>query len=90
MQLNARLCAGECLVKSTDPNRIESAQIGELLFACGGTEEVSNPTPLFPTDGANVEGVTSTIPMDGDPGFCEGRRHRWTTRLGQGTGGTPA
>jgi hypothetical protein len=25
--------------------------------------------------------VTSTIPMDGDPGFREGRRRWWTTRL---------
>jgi hypothetical protein len=74
MLLNAGLLPGECLVKSTDPNRIGSAQIGELLFACDGTEEVSDPTPPFPIDDANVEGVTSTIPMDGDPGFREGRR----------------
>ena len=90
MLLNAGLLPGECLVKSTNPNQIGSARIGELMFACGGTEEVSNPTPPFPTDGANVEGVTSTIPMDGDPGFREGKSRRRITRLGQETGGAPA
>ena len=77
-------------MKSTDPNRIQSTQIGELLLAVDGTEEVSNLTSPFPTDGANVKGVTSTIPMVRDSGFREGRRRRWTTRLGQGTGGAPA
>ena len=86
MQLNAGLDAGECLVKSTDPNRIESTRIGELLLAVDGTEGVSNPTPPFPTDGANVEGVTLTIPMVRDTGFCEGRRRRWTTRLAKEQG----
>ena len=81
MQLNAGLDAGECLVKSTDPNRIESTRIGELPIDADGADEASVPAPQFPTDGANEEGVTSTIPMSRDPGFREGRRRWWTTRL---------
>ena len=61
--------AGECLMKSTDPNRIESIQVGELPLEVDGAEEASDPAPQIPTDGANEEGVTSTIPMVRDPGF---------------------
>ena len=64
--------AGECLMKSTDPNRIESIQVGELPLEVDGAEEVSIPAPQVPTDGANEEGVTSTIPMVRDPGFRKG------------------
>ena len=81
MQSNAGLDAGECLVKSTDPNRIESTRVGELPNDADGAEEASVPAPQIPTDGANEEGVTSTIPMVRDPGFREGRRRWWTTRL---------
>ena len=55
--------AGECLTKSTDPNRIGLSWVGELPLTHGWAEEISNPTPQFPTDGANVEGATSTIPI---------------------------
>ena len=68
---------GECLVKSTDPNRIESTRVGELPIDAGGADEASVPAPQIPTDGANEEGVTSTIPMSRDPGF----------RKGEGAGG---
>ena len=81
MQSNAGLDADECLVKSTDPNRIESTQVGELPIDADGADEASVPAPQIPTDGANEEGVTSTIPMSRDPGFREGRRRWWTTRL---------
>ena len=64
--------AGECLMKSTDPSRIEPAQVGELPLAVDGAEEASVPAPQIPTDGANEEGVTSTIPMVRDPGFRKG------------------
>ena len=81
MRLNVGLCVGECLVKSIDPNRIKSTRVGELLIDAGGADEASVPAPQIPTDGANEEGVTSIIPMSRDPGFREGRRRWWTTRL---------
>ena len=56
MQLNAGLDAGECLVKSTDPNRIESTRVGELPIDADGADEASVLAPQFPTDGANEEG----------------------------------
>ena len=68
---------GEFLMKSMDPSRIEPAQVGELPLAVDGAEEASVPAPQIPIDGANEEGVTSTIPMSRDPGF----------RKGEGAGG---
>ena len=59
----------------------ESTRVGESLIVADGADEASIPAPQFPTDGANEEGVTSTIPMSRDPGFREGRRRWWTTRL---------
>ena len=56
MQLNAGLDAGECLVKSTDPNLIESTRVDELLIDADGADEASVPAPQIPTDGANEEG----------------------------------
>ena len=44
-------------------------------------DEALIPSPQIRTDGANEEGVTSTIPMVRDPVFCEGRRRWCTTRL---------
>ena len=49
MQLNAGLDAGECLVKSTDPNRIESTRVGELPIDADGADEASVPPPQIPT-----------------------------------------
>ena len=77
MLSNAGLDAGECLMKSTDPNQIESTRVDELPVDADGAEEASVPAPQIPTDGANEEGVTSTIPMSRDPGF----------RKGEGAGG---
>ena len=45
MQLNAELDAGECLVKSTDPNQIESTLVGELPIDADGADEASVPAP---------------------------------------------
>ena len=71
MQSNAELDAGACLVKSIDPNRIESTQGGELSIDADGADEASVPAPQIPTDGANEEGVTSTIPWLGTWGFMK-------------------
>ena len=56
-------------MKSTDPNRIESTRVDELPIDADGADEASVPAPQLPTDGANEEGVTSTIPLSRDPGF---------------------
>ena len=65
------------MLKPTDPNRIESIWVGKLFAEVDGAEEAAIPAPQIPTDGANEEGVTSTIPMVRDPGF----------RKGEGAGG---
>ena len=74
MQSNAGREADECLVKSIDPNRIESIRVGESPPDVDEPEEASIPAPQIPIDGANEEGVTSIIPMYRDSGFREGRR----------------
>ena len=62
------------MMNSTDPNRIEPTRIGESPLAVDGAEEASVPAPQFPTDGANEEGGTPTIPMVRDPGFVREKK----------------
>ena len=64
-------------MKLTDPNGIKSSRVGESPIFADEADEASIPAPQIPTDGANEEGVTSTIPMSRDPGF----------RKGEGAGG---
>ena len=66
--------AGEYSAKQTDPNRIEFARVGELRFVGeDDADEVSTPAPPIPTDGANEEGGSSTIPMVRTRGFVRER-----------------
>ena len=67
MLANVMLNFGECLLKPTDPNRIQSIWVGKLFAEVDGAEEAVIPAPQVPTDGANEEGVTSTIPMSIGP-----------------------
>jgi hypothetical protein len=55
--------AGECSVKSTNPNRINPAQIGESPRTVVDAEEVSTPALRLPTDGAKCLGVSTAYPM---------------------------
>ena len=45
MQSKAGRDAGECLVKSTDPNRIESTGVGKSLTVADEADEASIPVP---------------------------------------------
>ena len=62
-----RCCGWQYRVSEAKNARADGAEIHDA-------EEASIPTPQFPTDGANEEGGTSTIPMVRDPGFVREKK----------------